>query len=115
IPLLRVGATPYLSSHLSAMIERVDDGKVGAQTLDTGLMDPETRLFLDDMIETIGLDAGLQATRSELENRTIDVVLNHALILRWGLLLSCVALMLGIFFWHQVVAQEMISLLKLLG
>lgn len=115
ILMLRPGASPYLANHLDSMLERVDDSRIGAETFKTGLLDADTQYFLEDMIDSSGLDDGLQQTRTQLESHTIHVVLKQAQILRWSLLLGAVAALLGIFFWHQIVMRELISLLKLLA
>lgn len=101
------GASPWKTWHLQQMIVRVDDGVVGADTLRTGLLDTETGWFLADMVSIHGVDRGVARTRERIESRIILDVTRRAVALRWGLLLSSVAVLLTMTFWHMGVIDEL--------
>src|SRR5690606_21040706 len=61
------GASPWKTWHLNRMLVLLDDGVVGAETFDTGLLDRETRWFLTDMMAIHGVAAGLVRTRQRIE------------------------------------------------
>ena len=100
------GTTRWLDHHLSMMLARIDAGFNGTDALDTGLSDAETWWYLTDMVNTLGLDAGLQRTRVRLEQHTVRRIAVQAIALRWLLLLSSVAIVAGVAFWHYRVIEE---------
>lgn len=103
----RTGATPWLRSHVDAMLLRIDGGLDAIDALDTGLVDEQTWWYFTDMAMTLGLDAGLQRTCTQLSSNTVQKLARQALMLRWILLLSSMAIVLGIAFWHFRVFEEL--------
>jgi type II secretory pathway component PulF len=101
------GAGPWLRWHVDAMLARVDAGQVGAATFDTGIVDVETFWYLRDMIDTRGLDDGLQRASDRIERRTLGRVARRAAFLRWVLLLGALGLLMSLALWHVAVIQEM--------
>lgn len=101
------GASAWKSWHLQQMVVRVDDGVAGAETLRTGMLDAEIGWFLSDMVAIHGMDRGLARTRARIESRVIVDVTRRAVALRWGLLLTSVAVLLAMTFWHLGVIDEM--------
>lgn len=101
------GAGPWLRWHVDAMLARVDAGQVGAATFDTGIVDAETFWYLRDMIDTRGLDDGLQRASDRIERRTLGLVARRAAFLRWVLLLGALGLLMSLALWHVAVIQEM--------
>ena len=91
------------------MISRIDDGRVGAETFDTGIVDRETLWFLTDLIAARGMDAALLRARSRIELRSLRSVARKATAARWTMLLGAVAVLLGLFFWHFAAINEMRS------
>lgn len=105
------GAGPWLRWHVDAMLARVDAGQVGAATFDTGIVDADTFWYLRDMIDTRGLDDGLQRASDRIERRTLGRVARRAALLRWVLLLGALGMLMGLALWHVAVIQEMKSAL----
>ncbi|WP_296560315.1 general secretion pathway protein [Pigmentiphaga sp.] len=105
------GANPWRRWHLERMIANIDDGRVGSATFDTGIVEPETLWFLDDLIAARGMDRALQQTRARLEERSLRQVARRALAARWVLLLAAVGVALSLVFWHVGVVNEMRSAL----
>lgn len=101
------GANRWKAWHLNHMLERLDDGVVGARTFDTGLLDVETHWFLDDMVAVHGVTAGLLRTRERIETRLLGQVLRRALALRWAALGSVLSALFGLVFWHYAVVDEL--------
>jgi len=93
--------------HLTRMLARIDAGVVGAQTFDTGLIDRATWWYMADVIATRGMDEGMQLTRARLETHAMRAVARRAQILRWCMLLTALAALLGLMFWHYGVVDEM--------
>ncbi len=103
----KAGASDWALAHLDAMLARIDIGLVGADTFDTGLFDHDLFWFLSDMTMARGLGEGLTLTCGRLKSQVLAVVARQALVLRWGLLLSCVAGLLGLGLWHYAVIDEL--------
>ncbi|MFC4199357.1 general secretion pathway protein [Candidimonas humi] len=100
-------AAPWAEWHIDAMLGRIDAGVTGAATLDTGLLDRELYWFLADMALARGLEPGLLAARERLLTRILVSVAHQAAMLRWSLLLACVAGLLGLGLWHYAVIDEL--------
>jgi len=100
-------AGPWAAWHIDAMLGRIDAGVTGAATLDTGLLDRELYWFLADMALARGLEQGLLAARERLMSRILVSVARQAAVLRWSLLLACVAGLLGLGLWHYAVIDEL--------
>ncbi len=101
------GAGRWLRWHIDAMLARIDAGEIGAGTFDTGVVDRDTYWYLRDMIDTRGLDDGLQRASERIERRTLGAVAKRAAMLRWLMLLTAVGVLMGLSFWHVAVVQEM--------
>lgn len=99
--------SPWKIWHVNQMVERIDEGIIGADTFDTGIIDRETHYFLTDMIMTNGMDQGLQLTRSRIEGRTIMLVAKKAAVFKWIMLGLSVAVILGVTLWHYAVITEL--------
>ena len=103
----RRGATRWLDHHIARMLARIDAGMNGTDALDTGLIDADTWWYLSDMVNTVGLDEGLQRTRLRLEQHTVRKLSVQAQVLRWSLLLCSLAVVAMISFWHYRVIEEL--------
>ena len=101
------GASRWLSRRLQAIQNRLDDAKKGAEIFDVGLLDREIYWYLEDLTNTLGLDAGLQMTRARMETTILKRVEDRAKVLRWAALICAVLFMAGLFFWHQSVIMDM--------
>jgi hypothetical protein len=100
-------AGPWAAWHIDAMLDRIDAGVTGAATLDTGLLDRDLYWFLADMALARGLEQGLLAARERLVSLILAAVARQAAVLRWSLLLACVAGLLGLGLWHYAVIDEL--------
>ncbi len=103
---LRHYAMPWLAAHIAQMLARIDGGEVGASTFDTGLLDRELWWFMSDMMAAHGIEAGLSRARERVEQAWLPRLAAQALLWRWLLLLSTVAAMLALVFWHYAVIDE---------
>jgi len=103
----KAGASPWQNWHIDAMLARIDVGLIGADTFDTGLLDRELFWFLGDMVMAHGVAAGLIATRQRLKDQVLRTVARQALVLRWCVLLFCVACLLALGLWHYAVIDEL--------
>lgn len=103
----KAGASPWRNGHIDAMLARIDAGLVGAATFDTGLLDRDLYWFLCDTELARGLAVGLVMTRQRLELRVLREVAARAARLRWCLLLSAVAGLVGLGVWHYAVIDEL--------
>lgn len=101
------GAGRWKRWHLQRMVERADDGIVGAATFETGLLPREAQWFLDDMLTMHGLADGLARTRQRLEARWLEQLLARAARLRWALLIAALGVLLGLMFWHYAAIDEL--------
>jgi len=107
LTMLGAGASPWLRDHVDEMIDRIDYGLVGADTFDTGLLERELYWYLQDMVDARGLVDGVSLLCGRLNERVLPQVERQAHVLRWSLLLVCVAgvLMLGL--WHYAAIDEL--------
>ncbi|EHK64852.1 hypothetical protein [Achromobacter arsenitoxydans] len=100
-------APPWLHAHLQAMLDRIDGGASGPEIFGTGLLDPETWWYMADMMDALGVEPGLARVRQRVEHRLLSRVRRQALVLRWSLLISSLAVVLGITLWHYAVIDEL--------
>ncbi|CAM5204294.1 General secretion pathway protein OS=Castellaniella defragrans OX=75697 GN=HNR28_001960 PE=4 SV=1 [Castellaniella defragrans] len=100
-------ASPWLAGHLSRVIGRIDRGLAGAEAFDTGLLDPEPYWYLQDMAQACGLAEALRMTHARMAALWLPRVGIQARFLRWGVLLSGVAMVLGIGLWHYAAIDEL--------
>ncbi len=107
------GALPWLNHHLEKMLMRIDAGSLAIEALNTGLIDRETWWYFTDMVHTLGLDEGLQRTKHRLAVHTVQRLQRQAMTLRWLLLLTAVAVVFAIAFWHFRVFDELRQSLSL--
>lgn len=104
---LRAGASPWLCSHIDQMLSRLERGVSGPDTFDTGLLTDEQFWFLSDMILARGLMTGISLARDRIQRQILVAVSRQAVVMRWILLLMCVAYVLGLVLWHYAVIDEL--------
>jgi hypothetical protein len=100
-------ARPWLAWHLDSMVGRIDAGMVGADSLDTGLIERDTWWYLNDMVAAHGMAGGIARASSRIEGPVLRRVRSQAQGWRWTLLLGAVAAVLGIALWHYAVIDEL--------
>ena len=100
-------APPWLHAHLLDMLGRIDAGLAGAEIFGTGLLEADAWWYLADMIDALGMEAGLARARRRVERRLLGRVRRQAQALRWMLLISSVAAVLGITLWHYGAIDEL--------
>lgn len=105
--LLEDGASMWVRHHLAAMLGRIDAGLVGAETFDTALLDRELIWYLQDMTEARGMQAGLVATSERLRGQLLGRIARQAAVLRWMLMLTSVACVVGVGLWHYAAMDEL--------
>jgi hypothetical protein len=89
------------------MLGRIDGGQTGPEIFGTGLLDADTWWYMADMMDALGMEAGLAQVRLRVESRLLARVRRQASVLRWALLLTSVAGVLGITLWHYAVIDEL--------
>ncbi|WP_454673531.1 hypothetical protein [Achromobacter pestifer] len=100
-------ARPWMHAHLQSMLNRLDGGASGPEIFNTGLLDEETWWYMADMMDALGLEAGLARVRLRVESRLLARVRRQAAVLRWSLLIGSLAAVLGITLWHYGVIDEL--------
>ncbi len=100
-------AAPWMHGHLLDMLGRIDGGQIGPEIFGTGLLDADTWWYMADMMDALGMEAGLAQVRLRVESRLMARVRRQASVLRWALLLSSVGAVLGITLWHYGVIDEL--------
>lgn len=104
---LRAGSSDWLSSHIDMMLARLDQGLAGPETFDTGLFTREQFWFLSDVMTARGLAVGLVLTRNRIQHQILTSVARQAAVMRWVILLGCVAYVMGLALWHYAVIDEL--------
>lgn len=100
-------AAAWMHAHLQDMLGRIDGGQTGPEIFGTGLLDADTWWYMADMMDALGMEAGLAQARLRIESRLLARVRRQASALRWSLLLSSLAAVLGITLWHYAVIDEL--------
>jgi hypothetical protein len=100
-------ASPWMAAHLRRMMMRIEQGRADAGAFDTGLLDAELYWYLEDMAAARGLPAGLQAAQARMADRWLGRMRAQAQVLRWLVLLSGLAVVLGIGAWHYAAIDEL--------
>ncbi len=100
-------AAPWLHGHLLDMLGRIDAGQTGPDIFGTGLLDQDTWWYMADMMDALGMEAGLGQVRQRIELSLLARVRRQASALRWSLLLASVAAVLGITLWHYGAIEEL--------
>ncbi|MDR7948998.1 hypothetical protein [Achromobacter aegrifaciens] len=98
---------PWMHAHLLDMLGRIDGGQTGPEIFGTGLLDADTWWYMADMMDALGMEAGLAQVRLRVESRLLARVRRQASVLRWALLLTSVVGVLGITLWHYAVIDEL--------
>lgn len=101
------GASVWQNSHIQAMLKRIDSGLTGADTFDTGLLDRDHFWFFSDMVLACGLQQGLVLTCERVRGLVLGSVARQAAGLRWLILLTSLAFILGLGLWHYAVIDEL--------
>ncbi len=100
-------AAPWLHGHLLDMLGRIDAGQTGPDIFGTGLLDQGTWWYMADMMDALGMEAGLAQVRQRIELSLLARVRRQASALRWSMLLASVAAVLGITLWHYGAIDEL--------
>lgn len=103
----RTGASNWLQFHINHMLILVDRGVAGANTFDTGIMHRDLYWFFSDMANARNLQVAIELTCARLKTHILTVITSKATVLRWLILLACVAFMLGLAMWHYAVIDEL--------
>ncbi|MGB6102918.1 MAG: hypothetical protein WBF88_03565 [Pusillimonas sp.] len=107
LSLQRTGASLWLDGYIDAMLARIDAGIAGAGSFDVGLFDRGHFWFFADMVAARGLHAGLLLGTERLRGHVLGSTARQAAVLRWCLLLGCLAGLLGLALWHYAVIDEL--------
>jgi len=106
-------ASPWQDMHYQRMHTRLAEGHSGAATFQTGLLDPDTYAWLEDMDDALGMNQALQNIRPRLEDRVLRKVQQQAAFWRWTILLACLGYGLSIYAATMLVIAEMRSAMLL--
>lgn len=107
IEVLRDAAKPWLTWHCQNILERIEEGATQTEIFDTGMLVPDTLFFMIDMIETQGMDKGLQVAGLRTEKQTVEVIGAKAKVLRGVLLFGGLAVVMAIAGWMTSVMGEL--------
>jgi len=107
--LLGEQASPWQNAHVQRMRARLEEGHSGAATFQTGMLDPDTYAYLEDMDDALGMNQALQKIRPRLEDRALRRVEQQATFWRWAILLACLGYGLSIYAATMLVIAEMRS------
>jgi len=111
--MLAAQASPWQNAHYQRMHTLLEDGASGAATFQTGMLDPDTYAYLEDMDDALGMNQALQKIRPRLEDRVLRRVQRQATFWRWGILLVCLGYGLSIYAATMLVIAEMRSAMLL--
>lgn len=107
VSLQSAGASPWLNTHIRAMLAHIDGGRRPQEVFDTGLLDPPQLWFLADMITALGLVEGLQQCSAWVERHVLNSVARQATVMRWCLLLAALTGVLVLALWHYAAMDDL--------
>lgn len=112
--LLGSGGPAWRAWHIRRQLDQLEQGCVGAETFDTGLLDAPLQWLMVDVYAARGLPVALRVVRDRLREHLLVQALRQAQAMRWALLGTGVACGLGLLLWHYAVIDEMRRAMMLL-
>ncbi len=100
-------ANPWLASYLLQTLMLIEQGHTDASAFDTGLLDKELYWYFEDMAAAQGLQPGLQAVHERMSERWLRRIKVQALALRWGVLLTGLAMVFALGLWHYAAIDDL--------
>ena len=107
VQLIGQSSNKWLVWQVQKIQERMVRGEVGAKGFATGLLNPSSQWFFEDVEQSQGIGRALSVMHERLYQHFQKQILLKAQIWRWLLLLGCVGGMLAIGGWHYLVIDEM--------
>ncbi|MCO8166177.1 hypothetical protein NJC40_00065 [Pseudomonas sp. 21LCFQ02] len=106
------GASRWKRYHLEQMLAYVDSGTDNSLIFTTGTLDRDTAWYLQDLIDSRGLEGALSAVKSRLETRVLKKLSLQSLVLSWVLILSVLAAATGLMLWIYAAIDALSSALQ---
>ncbi len=100
-------ASGWLNSHLGRMVRELDRGSDALTSLNTGLLANDVWWRFVDVVRVHGLAQGLGAASGAIGQLLKAQMARRALVLRWALLLSALASVMAVGFWHLRAIEEL--------
>lgn len=107
IEVMRDAANPWLTWHCQMMLQRIEDGVPQLEIFATGLLEKDTLYFMLDMIETQGMDEGLQIAGRRTEKMAVEIIAKKAKVLRGVLLFGGLSVVMIVAGWMTRVMGEL--------
>lgn len=93
------GASRWKRHHLEQMLAYVDSGTDNSLIFTTGTLDTDTAWYLQDLIESRGMEDALAFVKTRLETRVIKKLSVQSLVISWVLILGVIAAATGLMLW----------------
>lgn len=106
------GASRWKRFHLEQMLAFVDSGIDNSMIFTTGTLDQNTTWYLQDLIESRGMEDALAFVKTRLEERVIKKLSLQSLVLSWVLILSVIAAASGLMLWLYAAIDSLSSALQ---
>lgn len=94
------GASRWKRYHLEQMLAYVDAGTKDISLIfTTGILDQATTWYLQDLIDSRGLEDALAFVKARLDERVIKKLTRQSLVLSWTLMLTTIAASIALMLW----------------
>lgn len=93
------GASRWKRHHLEQMLAYVDTGADNALIFTTGTLDKKNEWYIQDLVDSRGLQDALMVVKTRLEERIIKKLTLQSLALSWVLIVVVIAAAIGLMLW----------------
>lgn len=100
-------ASAWLNHHLSRMVRELDAGADVLTSLNTGLLADDIWWRFVDVVRVHGLAQGLGTASGAIGELLKTQMAKRAMVLRWVLLISALATVMAVGFWHLRAIEEL--------
>ncbi|RTL34968.1 MAG: hypothetical protein EKK53_25225 [Burkholderiales bacterium] len=101
-------AVPWVSWKIRQMVEHIDaEGLYDASALDVGIVDKDMYYLIADVYDSKGIAAGLTVAGLRTEQQATETIARRAKVIRFLLLGMCVAIVLAVNTWQQLVVRDL--------
>ncbi|MCD8505546.1 MAG: general secretion pathway protein [Burkholderiaceae bacterium] len=100
-------ASRWLNDHLNRMVMQLDAGADALTSLNTGLLADDVWWRFVDAVRVHGLAQGLGTASGVIGQLLKSQMARRALVLRWVLLMTALACVMAVGFWHLRAIEEL--------
>lgn len=101
------GASRWKRYHLTKMLGMMTEhGDYSSAIFGTGIMSKQAHWYVADLIESRGMENGLQYVRQRLEENVLKKIRIQGIVLSWSLMILSLVVSGGLMLWHVQVVDD---------